>query len=62
MIHSIRHTKKKKGFMALKIDLKKAYDRVHWEFVIDCLIELGVDTRFKDIIECCLSKAKKQIL
>lgn len=37
VIHSMRNMKKKKGFMAIKIDLEKAYDRINWHFLLSCL-------------------------
>ncbi|KAI5673989.1 hypothetical protein M9H77_14353 [Catharanthus roseus] len=33
MIHSTRHKKGKKGWMALKLDLEKVYDRISWPFL-----------------------------
>lgn len=34
MIHTMRHLKEKRGFMNLKIDLEKAYDRLRWSLRI----------------------------
>ena len=33
LLHSFKSRKVKNGFMALKLDLLKAYDRVNWKFI-----------------------------
>ena len=30
IVHSFRHMKRKKGFLGVKIDFQKAYDRMKW--------------------------------
>lgn len=39
VVHSMRLRKERKGWMALKIDIKKAYDRLSWEFINDSLVD-----------------------
>lgn len=58
----MRTMKKNKGYMALKIDLEKAYDRVRWEFVLRCLQEIGIPPNFIDLVRCCLSTAEMQLI
>lgn len=41
ILQTIRRDKEKPGFMVIKIDLKKAYDRLDWEFIRDTLCDIG---------------------
>ncbi|KAK3228886.1 hypothetical protein Dsin_000767 [Dipteronia sinensis] len=40
-IHALRTRKRKKGSLALKLDMAKAYDKVEWEFVAKIMVKLG---------------------
>ncbi|XP_023906329.1 uncharacterized protein LOC112018051 [Quercus suber] len=43
MIHHIRNRRKgKKGHMAVKLDISKAYDRVEWEFLQKIMLKIGL--------------------
>lgn len=41
-LHRIRHNKgKKNGFMPLKLDISKAYDKAKWSFLKQTMLKLG---------------------
>ncbi|KAK7260044.1 hypothetical protein RIF29_25766 [Crotalaria pallida] len=62
VIHSMRAKKGKKGFMAIKIDLEKAYDKLKWNFVIDTLKDEGIPDMLINVIYHCISSATMNIL
>lgn len=45
-INSMRSKKGVKGWMTIKVDLKKAYDRLKWEFVLETLFDIGCPSSF----------------
>ena len=42
VIHSMRKQKAGKGFMLIKVDLEKAYNRISWDFIRDTLELVGL--------------------
>ena len=42
VLHSMRYRGASKSFMVIKIDLKKAYDRLSWTFIKDTLEKAGL--------------------
>ena len=39
-----------KGFMAVKVDLEKAYDKMNWNFLRETLQEIGLKLSIIDLI------------
>lgn len=54
-VHSMRRKKGRKGWMLLKLDLEKAYDRVRWDFLEDTLRVVGLSESWIQWIMQCVS-------
>nr|XP_025692428.1 uncharacterized protein LOC112794656 [Arachis hypogaea] len=61
-IHSMRIKKGACGYMAIKIDLEKAYDLLNWEFIRDTLIEARLPENLVDLISHCYLSAEMKVL
>ncbi|KAL0433422.1 UNVERIFIED_CONTAM: hypothetical protein Slati_2676500 [Sesamum latifolium] len=55
-------TRGKNGFISLKLDVSKAYDRVEWRFLESVLIRLGFHPRFFNLIMICVSSVSFSFL
>ncbi|KAI5351228.1 hypothetical protein L3X38_004119 [Prunus dulcis] len=64
MLHKFKVAKGQKGFIAWKIDLSKAYDRLSWSFIREVLCEIGIEGRrtLELIMHCISSVRYKAIL
>ncbi|KAK9929437.1 hypothetical protein M0R45_026537 [Rubus argutus] len=59
-MHNLRRGKE--GFMALKLDISKAYDRLEWHFLQRILQKLGFDDDWIELIMTCLSTVRYSFL
>jgi len=55
MLHTMRWKSGETGYMAIKIDLEKAYDRLRWPFIRETLLEENLPQIMVDTIMNCLS-------
>ena len=62
VIHSITMKRGEVGYMALKIDLEKAYDKLEWSFIKDMLIRANIQVDLIDIIMSCVLMVSTSIL
>ena len=47
-----RKTQGKHGFVALKVDMSKVYDRVEWDFLERIMLRMGFHERWVNLIMC----------
>ncbi|KAK4252645.1 hypothetical protein QN277_014390 [Acacia crassicarpa] len=62
VLHTMKKARGRRGFMALKIDLEKAYDRLSWRFIQQTLIMAGLDRGLINLILDCVSSASYNVL
>ena len=62
VIHSISKKRGRVGYMASKIDLEKAYDKLEWSFIKDMLIRINLPVALIEIIMSCISMVTTSIL
>ncbi|KAG7547784.1 Ribonuclease H domain [Arabidopsis suecica] len=61
-VHSMRKKKGRKGWMLLKLDLEKAYDRIRWDFLEDTLKAAGLPDKWVSWIMTCVTGPSMRIL
>ena len=62
VVHHMHYLKGKTGCLLYKIDLKKAYDGVNWEFLRLSLSEFGFPPLIINLIMSCVTFAMLSLL
>lgn len=62
VLHTMRRKKGAKGYMAIKIDFEKAYDRLRWSFIRDTLLQMNLPLLLINTIMECVTSASLQVL
>ncbi|KAK9228923.1 hypothetical protein WN944_021880 [Citrus x changshan-huyou] len=62
VVHSMRRKTGKRGLMAIKVDLEKAYDWLNWSFIFETLQQTGLPIHLSRLIIECVTSASMNIL
>ena len=62
IFHSFRDKKGKGGWVALKLDMEKAYDKLNWKFLFFIMQKFGFDAKFVNWIQECIQTTSMSIL
>ena len=62
MIHTMSSKKGNQGYMAIKIDLEKAYDKLEWHFIRDVLTLYNLPQGLIKLIMSCISGSSISVL
>ncbi|KAH9783694.1 reverse transcriptase domain-containing protein [Citrus sinensis] len=62
VVHSMRKKTGSTGFMAIKVDLEKAYNRLSWEFISDTLREARIPSDLIQVIMACITSVTMRVL
>jgi len=61
-MHKFKSLKGKTSWVALKLDMEKAYDRLEWDFLFACLVELGFHEKWIRWIKECVTTVSYSLL
>jgi hypothetical protein len=62
IFHYLKHTNRKNGFVAIKTDMAKAYDRLEWPFIKSIMLNMGFPQHLVSLIMRCVSTVSYIIL
>ena len=62
IIHTMGKAKGNVGYMALKIDLEKAYDKLEWSFIKSMLSRFNFSENLIELMMSCISSVSTSIL
>ncbi|XP_021726206.1 uncharacterized protein LOC110693390 [Chenopodium quinoa] len=62
VLHTMKRKKGGKGYMTIKIDFEKAYDRLKWAFIRNTLMEMNFPIRMIEVIMECITTPSMNIL
>ena len=63
LMHHLDHkTARKEGFLAVKLDMSKAFDKVEWGFFSKVMERMGFCNRWRDLVMQCITLVSYSVL
>ncbi|XP_056688793.1 uncharacterized protein [Spinacia oleracea] len=62
VLHTMKRKQGGKGYMAIKIDFEKAYDRLRWSFIRDTLMQMNLPLLLINVIMECVTTSNLHVL
>ncbi|XP_074314415.1 uncharacterized protein LOC141649629 [Silene latifolia] len=62
LFHYMKNSRSAEGFMAIKLDMAKAYDRIEWGFLERVLVVMGFDRSWTDRVMACVTTVSLSVL
>ena len=62
LIHTISMKKGRGGYLVIKVDLEKDYDKLEWSFIREVLINANLPSNLVNLILSCVSSVSMSIL
>ncbi|XP_015584153.1 uncharacterized protein LOC8284931 [Ricinus communis] len=61
ILHLTNKMTSKTGYMVIKVDLEKAYDKLNWSFILDTLMDRSIPSGLINVIMNYITSASMQI-
>lgn len=62
IVHTMSRLHGRRGFMIIKIDLEKVYDRMEWNFIGNVFEQIGFDENLRRVVRVCVSSSTMSLM